>query len=97
MSRKIKDTDIVYSAVEDRKKGGVVRMALQPALDSLPYSHPTQLPCRAVWGWPGDDTVRYSCRSHGRSPDVMRWEYAPGDDDDWLDWLAEGEPGRGDS
>lgn len=96
--RKIKDTDIVYSAIS--WDDDVIRFALEPVLDSLPSPCTpeeqalTRFPCRVVWDRCG--AYATSCRSvDAEVADLnearYEWgaEYLPHDTNDgWLDWLA---------
>jgi hypothetical protein len=98
--RKIKDTDIVYSAVAI---DGTLRFALEPVLDSEPSPDgpheqaAMKFPCRVVWELCG--AYATSCRSVDATVEDLNearyeWgaEYLPHDTNDgWLDWLAGGD------
>lgn len=94
--RKIRDTDIVYSAAT---LDGDVRLALSPLLDSEPLQHKAKLKCRAVWTL-SKKALFVSCRSPGvrHCAATNEWSgpayhlpWRDAEDDIWLDWLAEGE------
>lgn len=92
MKRKIRDTDIVYSAVSRRPD--VLRFSLSPCLDDCQWSDGPEFPARAAYintsyssrAVSDEDPVRESCRSPGA------WSQRCWDSDRWLDYLAGGEP-----
>lgn len=92
--RAIRDTDIVYSCVIHEGYYPRLRFTMHPedmraAVDGPRFKH------RTLWVWQEEvgrsAWLARSCYSPGPYIDIDRADL----DDSWLDWLAEGEPGRG--
>lgn len=93
---RIRDTDIVYPLVTD--DGERIRMSLhKDGLHGLYFLAPsaTEFSHRVVFGFKDDGLLEGSCLcehfDHPAAPDVRD----SSDADSALDWLAAGEPGRG--